>query len=171
MPLIHRPGEAQTDFGYALAKEDGRLRKAVLFVMSLQHSDAVLVQMFDRICTEVFWEAHRRAFEFFGGVPRRTTYDNEGVMVAQVIGARKRKLTNGPLQLQSHYLFGEHFCLMRLPFEAYTEVLGSERLTGALLDRLTHRIHVLEANGESYRLRESKRRLARRTRAPRSKQS
>lgn len=50
-----------------------------------------------------------------------------------------------------------------LPFEAWTEILGSERLTGALLDRLTHRIHILEANGESYRLRESKRRLRGRT--------
>ena len=49
-----------------------------------------------------------------------------------------------------------------LPFEAWTEVLGTERLTGALLDRLTHRIHILEANGESYRLRESKGRLKRR---------
>ena len=37
--------------------------------------------------------------------------------------------------------------------------MSSERLTGALLDRLTHRIHILEANGESYRLRESKQRL------------
>ena len=46
-----------------------------------------------------------------------------------------------------------------LPFESWTEVLGTERLTGALLDRLTHRIHILEANGESYRLRESRRRL------------
>jgi DNA replication protein DnaC len=49
-----------------------------------------------------------------------------------------------------------------LPFESWTEVLGSERLTGALLDRLTHRVHILEANGASYRLRESKRRLQRR---------
>ena len=49
-----------------------------------------------------------------------------------------------------------------LPFEAWTEVMGTERLTGALLDRLTHRIHILEANGESYRLRESKDRLKRR---------
>ena len=49
-----------------------------------------------------------------------------------------------------------------LPFEQWTEVLGSERLTGALLDRLTHRVHILEANGESYRLRESRRRLKRR---------
>jgi len=50
-----------------------------------------------------------------------------------------------------------------LPFENWTEVLGSERLTGALLDRLTHRIHILEANGESYRLRQSRHRLKKRT--------
>ena len=35
-----------------------------------------------------------------------------------------------------------------LPFAQWTEVLGSERLTGALLDRLTHRVHILEANGQ-----------------------
>ncbi|GAF98625.1 unnamed protein product, partial [marine sediment metagenome] len=40
-----------------------------------------------------------------------------------------------------------------------TEMFGCERLTGALLDRLTHRVHIIEANGESYRLQESKRRL------------
>ena len=44
-----------------------------------------------------------------------------------------------------------------LPFDEWTEVFGSERLTGALLDRLTHRVHILEMNGESYRLRESRR--------------
>jgi DNA replication protein DnaC len=48
-----------------------------------------------------------------------------------------------------------------LPFEAWTEVMGSERLTGALLDRLTHRVHILEANGESFRLREAKTRQKR----------
>ena len=46
-----------------------------------------------------------------------------------------------------------------LPFENWTEVMGSERLTGALLDRLTHRVHILEANGPSYRLAEAQRRL------------
>lgn len=45
-----------------------------------------------------------------------------------------------------------------LPFEQWTEVCGSERLTGAILDRLTHRVHILEANGQSYRLKESQRR-------------
>jgi DNA replication protein DnaC len=44
-----------------------------------------------------------------------------------------------------------------LPFQEWTEVLGSERLTGALLDRLTHHVHIVEMNGESYRLKESKR--------------
>ena len=40
----------------------------------------------------------------------------------------------------------------------WTEVLGSERLTGATLDRLTHRCHILETRGESYRLKDAKRR-------------
>lgn len=46
-----------------------------------------------------------------------------------------------------------------LPFEKWTEIMGSERLTGALLDRLTHRVHILEANGESYRLKDAKKRM------------
>ena len=45
-----------------------------------------------------------------------------------------------------------------LPFENWTEVLGSERLTGAALDRLTHRCHIVETTGESYRLQDAKRR-------------
>lgn len=45
-----------------------------------------------------------------------------------------------------------------LPFEQWTEVLGSERLTGATLDRLTHRCHILEASGESYRLKDARKR-------------
>jgi DNA replication protein DnaC len=47
-----------------------------------------------------------------------------------------------------------------LPFAEWTEVLGSERLTGALLDRLTHHVHILEMNGESYRLKTSKKKRA-----------
>jgi len=50
-----------------------------------------------------------------------------------------------------------------LPFENWTEVLGSERLTGATLDRLTHRCHILETAGESYRLQEAKRRHKKRS--------
>ena len=45
-----------------------------------------------------------------------------------------------------------------LPFESWTEVLGSERLTGAALDRITHRCQIIETTGESYRLQDAKRR-------------
>jgi DNA replication protein DnaC len=46
-----------------------------------------------------------------------------------------------------------------LPFDQWTEVLGSERLTGATLDRLTHRCQIIETKGESYRLRDAKARI------------
>lgn len=113
VPLIHRPGEAQVDFGFAVAKIGGVLQKIVFFVMSLPHSDAVYVQAFPRICTEVMWEGHIRAFFFFGGVPWRITYDNDRTLVAGILGPRDRKLTFGFLQLKSHYLFDHHFCLVR----------------------------------------------------------
>ena len=45
-----------------------------------------------------------------------------------------------------------------LPFEDWTSVFGSERLTGALLDRLTHHVHILDMNGDSYRLKQSRKR-------------
>jgi DNA replication protein DnaC len=43
-----------------------------------------------------------------------------------------------------------------LPFDEWTETFGTERLTGALLDRLTHHVNILEMNGESYRLAQSR---------------
>jgi transposase len=117
MPLIHRRGEAQVDFGYALAKVAGHLRKVAFFVMVLPYSDAFFVMAFERECTESYWEGHARAFEFFGGVPKRISYDNARVLVAKIIGPHERKLTYGFLQLQSHYLFKEHFCRVRRPNE------------------------------------------------------
>ena len=51
-----------------------------------------------------------------------------------------------------------------LPFNEWTEIFGSERLTGALLDRLTHHVHILELNGDSYRLAHSKHARKRRCR-------
>ena len=56
------------------------------------------------------------------------------------------------------YERGSTIVTSNLPFDEWTTVFGSERLTGALLDRLTHHVHILEMNGESYRLRQSKRR-------------
>lgn len=67
------------------------------------------------------------------------------------------------------YERGSTLVTTNLPFDEWTEVLGSERLTGALLDRLTHHVHILEVNGDSYRLADSKRR--RRSKGERSETS
>ena len=56
------------------------------------------------------------------------------------------------------YERGSTIVTSNLPFDEWTSVFGSERLTGALLDRLTHHVHILEMNGDSYRLNQSKRR-------------
>jgi DNA replication protein DnaC len=56
------------------------------------------------------------------------------------------------------YERGSVLVTSNLPFDEWTSVFGAERLTGALLDRLTHHVHVLELNGESYRLKASRRR-------------
>jgi DNA replication protein DnaC len=53
------------------------------------------------------------------------------------------------------YEHGSTIVTSNLPFEEWTSVFGSERLTGALLDRLTHHVHILSMNGESYRLAQS----------------
>jgi DNA replication protein DnaC len=50
-----------------------------------------------------------------------------------------------------------------LPFSEWIEVTGNERLTGAMLDRLTHKVHIVEANGQSYRLKDAKNRRKRST--------
>jgi DNA replication protein DnaC len=54
------------------------------------------------------------------------------------------------------YERGSTIVTSNLPFDEWTGVFGSERLTGALLDRLTHHVHILEMNGDSYRLKQSK---------------
>ena len=54
------------------------------------------------------------------------------------------------------YERGSILVTTNLPFDEWTELFGSERLTGALLDRLTHHVHIIEMNGDSYRLKGSR---------------
>jgi transposase len=110
VPLAHPPGEAEVTL-------DGRPTKVAVFVMTLPYSDAMFVCAFPRECTEAFLEGHVRAFAFFGGVPRRISYDNLKIAVARITGGRRRKLTDAFLRLKSHFLFESHFCLVRRPNE------------------------------------------------------
>lgn len=113
VPLSHRPGEAQVDFGHAEVTLDGAPTKAALFVMTLPYSDALFCHAYPRECTEAFLDGHCRAFDFFGGVPRRISYDNSKIAIAKVVGSRAREVTREFQRLKSHFLFAAHFCLVR----------------------------------------------------------
>ena len=117
MPLSQRPGEAQVDFWHALANFNGTLKKIAFFVMSLVHSDAMFVMAFPRECTEAFLEAHVRAFDFFGFVPKRISYDNSRIAITKILTSHKRKHTTEFKRIISHYLFEPHFCNVRRPNE------------------------------------------------------
>ena len=58
--------------------------------------------------------------------------------------------------ISQRYERGATLITSNLPFDEWTETFGTERLTGALLDRLTHHVHILEMNGPSYRLAQSR---------------
>jgi DNA replication protein DnaC len=58
--------------------------------------------------------------------------------------------------ISRRYERGSTLITSNLPFDEWTETFGSERLTGALLDRLTHHVSILEMNGDSYRLAQSR---------------
>lgn len=62
--------------------------------------------------------------------------------------------------ISRRYERGSTLIISNLPFDEWTEIFGSERLTGALLDRLTHHVNILEMNGDSYRLSQSRTRAA-----------
>ena len=109
VPLSHPPGHAQFDFGEATVEIAGVRCKAALGVITLPYSDTYFLSAYPRECTETFQAAHVAGFEFFGGVPIRTSYDNTTIAVTKVMG-RERILTRAFLALQSHYLFAHHFC-------------------------------------------------------------
>ena len=77
VPLVHRPGEsAQADFFEVSVELAGERRKAWLFLMRLMHSGRDFVRLYERQDQLAFLDGHVRAFAHFGGVPRRTVYDN-----------------------------------------------------------------------------------------------
>jgi transposase len=117
VPLAHPPGEAQVDFGFAEVVVAGERVTAAFFVMTLPHSDAFFVRAYPRECTESFQDGHVQAFEYFGGVPTRISYDNSKVAVAAITGPAARTPTREFLRLASHFLFAYRFCRVRRPNE------------------------------------------------------
>jgi len=109
VPLTHPAGEAQADFGEALAVIGGVECKAHYLAMDLPHSDDCFVIAFPAETTEAFLEGHVKAFAYFGGVPTRILYDNTKIAVAKILGGTERQRTRAFSELQSHYLFADKF--------------------------------------------------------------
>lgn len=86
------------------------------------------------------------------------------LLIVDELGYVPLSPTGGELLFEvfsQRYERGSTIITSNLPFEDWTQVLGSERLTGALLDRLTHHVSILAMNGDSYRLKQSARRRRR----------
>jgi transposase len=109
VPLRHDPGQAQADFGEAVAVIGGVERKIHFFALDLPHSDAGFVQAYPAETTEAFCAGHVAAFAFFGGVPASILYDNTRLAVARILGDGTRQRTRVFSELQSHYLFADRF--------------------------------------------------------------
>ncbi|MCP4330345.1 MAG: IS21 family transposase [Alphaproteobacteria bacterium] len=109
VPLAHRPGQAQADFGEADAIIAGVKRRAHFFAMDLPHSDACFVAAFPAATTEAWLDGHNRAFAFFGGVPQSILYDNDKCLVSRILPDGTRQRTRSFSGLQSHYLFEDRY--------------------------------------------------------------
>lgn len=109
IPLSHKPGHAQVDFGEADGIIGGKLARFHYFCMDLPHSDAPFVKAYPAEVAEAFCEGHVAAFAFFGGIPLSILYDNTRLAVAQILGDGKRERSRMFSTLQSHYLFEDKF--------------------------------------------------------------
>ena len=109
VPLSHRPGHGQVDFGEADGIIGGKLMRFHYFCMDLPHSDAPFFKAYPAEVAEAFCEGHVAAFAFFGGVPQSILYDNTKLAVAQILGDGKRLRSQMFSTLQSHYLFEDKF--------------------------------------------------------------
>jgi len=111
MPLVFAPGEeAQVDWGEATVFVRSKERKVQLFCMRFCHSKASFVYPYESQNLESFLDGHVRAFEFFGGVPKRLAYDNLKTAVIQVRPGRWRRLHEQFIELRSWHLFESRFC-------------------------------------------------------------
>jgi transposase len=109
VPLSHRPGHAQADFGEADGYIGGKKVRFHYFCVDLPHSDGCFVKAYPAETAEAFCDGHVAAFDFFGGVPQSILYDNTKLAVAKIVKGGRRLRSKMFAELQSHYLFEDRF--------------------------------------------------------------
>ncbi len=111
LPLEFEPGQdAQVDWGEAEVEMNGERLMVQLFIMRLNYSRARFVMAFPFQKQEAFWAGHIQAYHFFGGVPRRITYDNLKTAVYKILVGRNRQEQQSFKTFRSYYLFESNYC-------------------------------------------------------------
>jgi transposase len=111
LPLEFDPGvDAQMDWGEGTVIMAGKEMKVQLFVMRLCYSGKFFMMAFPTQKQESFFWGHVQAFNHFGGVPQRISYDNLKTAVHRILEGRNRKEQTQFSRFRSHYLFESRFC-------------------------------------------------------------
>ncbi len=111
VPLAFDPGErAEVDWGTAQVILNGEMTTAHLFCARLRYSGMPFVMAFPHEQQEAFFEGHCRAFEHWGGVPKRVVYDNLTTAVQHVLAGHGRIEQQAFVTLRMHYLYEAVFC-------------------------------------------------------------
>ncbi len=111
LPLEFDPGtDAQVDWGEAQVIMNGKQVKVQLFLMKLSYSRRTFMMAFSSQKQESFFLGHVQAFDFFGGVPQRISYDNLKTAVQKILKGKQRIEQQSFYHFRGLYLFESHFC-------------------------------------------------------------
>ena len=106
IPLVHRPGEAQADFGFTAFYENGRFHEnGKHLVLSFPYSNGGYLQLNYGENTECLLEGLQAIFEHIGGVPTEIWFDNTSTIVTQIIKGGGRQMTDRFTRFCEHYRF------------------------------------------------------------------
>jgi len=111
VPLVFASGDAgQFDWSHEHVELGGVVQTIKLAHFRLSYSRQPFLVAYPRESQEMVFDAHDRAFAFFGGVPRRMIYDNPKTLVETVYSGKTRRFNKGFLALANHYLFEPVAC-------------------------------------------------------------
>ena len=111
VPLRFPPGETgQFDWSHEQVELGGVVQTVKLAHFRLAHSRQLFLAAYPRETQEMVFDAHNRAFAFFGGVPERMVYDNPKTIVQTILTGKERQFNRRFLALANHYLFEPIAC-------------------------------------------------------------
>jgi transposase len=111
IPLAFPPGETcQFDWSQETVELGGVVQTIKVAHFRLTYSRKMFVVAYPREQQEMVLDAHIKAFEYFGGVPRRLVYDNLKAVVDAIFVGKERRFNARFLSMANHYLFEPVAC-------------------------------------------------------------